>query len=397
MIGGDSDWWLRLPSVVFAASSVPVFFVLAKRLVSVRSSISGAGLVALSPALMHHAQEARSYSLTVLLVLLGWLAALRLSDAPSQSARRWYVAVAVAAVYAHFIAILFVAAQLAWLFAAHRREAFRSGAWISVLVLPQLALIVGPQAHGPGWIQPLSAGQIGDMLRYLAGTELQWVAAMVVSTWIIGGHAALTRTGSESRAPVAWVVLPFFGLLAVSAAVSPMFVERYLVMLVPGAVLLVCIAADTFPRLGTVVVASLTLISALGLHSTLTRDEPDWRSATHLLLAESDSNEAVLFVRSRHLVEHYWDQAGRPPSVPVALSEPGDWGSVRRTYDSDVRAALGRLRDAQGAWVVDRRKPFALTAGEQQILTEIEERWPDPRVWTLDDGAIVIKHYADAT
>lgn len=392
LVLGQSDWLLRLPSALFAAACVPVFFLLARKIVSEASAAMGATLVALSPPLIYHAQEARSYPLTVLLVMLSWSAATRLLEVPSTRSRLVYILVAAAVVYAHVIGLLFVAGQLLWLVASRRRDAVVAGASIAALITPQLTLTFGPGANGPDWIPPTTADRVAATIRYLAGTGTPWMAFLIVVAWIVGGYVAAKRGDALALVPVGWVLVPFFGLLALSE-ISPMLLGRYLIMIVPGAVLLVCIIRDALPREGTVVMAIILVVGLPGLHSSLSRDTPDWRIATRVLLDQADEDDAVLFIRSRQLVEHYWSVEGLPVGVPQQLSLPQSWGTVRRQYAIDVPKALSTLTRVRNVWVVDRVKTFALEPGEKRLLTEIERRWTVTGEWSLDGGAIVIRQF----
>src|SRR5208282_4996677 len=68
--GGQSEAWLRLPSALFGIASVPLMFVVARRLVSAGAALASAALLAFSPAHVYYSQEARSYTLTIVLVLM---------------------------------------------------------------------------------------------------------------------------------------------------------------------------------------------------------------------------------------------------------------------------------------------------------------------------------------
>lgn len=393
LVAGDSDWWIRLPSALFASACVPCFFAMARRFVDRGAAVAGAGLLAISPPLLLHSQEARSYSLTVLLAILSWWAAVRLWDDQGTTATRWYVVAATALIYSHIIGVLMVVGQLLWLLAGRRRHAMLAAAYITLLVSPQVAAVARPSAADPGWIPPTTSGEIGATLRFLTGTEVQVLAAAVAVTWVWGALAARNRGDHRSLAPVAWVVVPFFGLLSL-AELSPLLVPRYLLMIVPGAILLVSMRLEVLkPRFSALLLVGLLAITAPGLWSTVTRDDPDWREATRRLLAQAEPDEAVLFVHSRQLIEHYWDELGRPSSVPRPLSSPQRFGDVRRRHRYEWSGVRHVLESSTGAWVVSWRQPTDLEPIEIRTLEEIERRWPARSVRALDRGGIVIMHY----
>ena len=68
-LGGEGAVSLRLPSALFGIATVPVFFIMAKRLFgSTRTALIGAALVAVSPYAIWYSQEARMYALFLLCV-----------------------------------------------------------------------------------------------------------------------------------------------------------------------------------------------------------------------------------------------------------------------------------------------------------------------------------------
>ncbi len=68
--GGLSEAWLRLPSALFGIASVPLLYVVARRLVPASAALASAALLTFSPAHVYYSHEARSYTLTIFLVLL---------------------------------------------------------------------------------------------------------------------------------------------------------------------------------------------------------------------------------------------------------------------------------------------------------------------------------------
>ena len=66
IILGQSEWALRLPSVLFNTLTIPLIYVLARRLFPASSSaLLAAALFAISPLMVYYSQEARMYTLLV--------------------------------------------------------------------------------------------------------------------------------------------------------------------------------------------------------------------------------------------------------------------------------------------------------------------------------------------
>src|SRR5215469_638277 len=129
-----TEFVVRLPSAIFAALGSMMVFLLGRRFMGIIGSTIAAGLYLWDVLQLVYAQEARSYSLQLLLICAGWyalLAALGLGagagsldtegQAPegvahSRSARRYrwwacYVIAMTLAIYAHLFSVLILCAQ----------------------------------------------------------------------------------------------------------------------------------------------------------------------------------------------------------------------------------------------------------------------------------------------
>src|ERR1700758_1663939 len=106
---GHSPFFIRSPSAVIAAATLPAIYWLARLLYDRRVALIAAALFAFNAYDVRYAQEARSYSLFVLLAtlssgfLIAWL------QHPSRRNWRGYVLMSILAVYAHFYALLLIA------------------------------------------------------------------------------------------------------------------------------------------------------------------------------------------------------------------------------------------------------------------------------------------------
>jgi serine acetyltransferase len=115
--------WIRLPSLVAGAASIPLVYLLGVRTVSRGAGLVGAAVMALSPFMIYYSTEGRAYALMIALVVgstLVMLAALRTGRA------RWWIVYALcscAALYSHYTSVFPLAAQFAWVLWAHRQAA----------------------------------------------------------------------------------------------------------------------------------------------------------------------------------------------------------------------------------------------------------------------------------
>ena len=263
LLGVPADEFIvRVPSIVFGAAAVVTVYALGRRWCGRAVGLVAAVLLMLNQLQLIAAREARSYSLEVLLVCLGWYALLAALSS-GRHPRRWWLAFALAmtlALYAHLFSSLVVAAQALavallvvlpteWRVHARRslRLAIASFAAIGVAALP---LAVYTLRHGPTNPQIGPAG-IADLAR------LAWNVAGhdVVFGILLGGAIAIAirlivgqlRTGHQVGAiPItlaSWLCVP----VVLSFAATQRFLNLhlfawgYLVVVIPALCLLAAI------------------------------------------------------------------------------------------------------------------------------------------------------------
>jgi mannosyltransferase len=181
---GSSEAALRSLSAVASTAAIPLVYVLGRELFDRKHGLIAAALFALSAAEIYYAQEARSYALLLIPLLVMLIACARYALRPGEYANvAIYVVAAIACIYTHTTMFLLVAAcglaVFVWLLATHGKLWNRAVAgWIAghlcigVLVLPALVGMLDPVQWGQlGWIPPVSLRQIGAVFsNTVAGT-----------------------------------------------------------------------------------------------------------------------------------------------------------------------------------------------------------------------------------
>src|SRR3972149_7108661 len=109
---GNGEFWVRSLSALFAVATVPAAYLLGKRLFGSRVATLAGLLLAVNPFLILHAQNARSYSLFLFLVILSSYFFVNSIEKPRGHQWIAYVVTSTLAVYAHLFASLVVVAQL---------------------------------------------------------------------------------------------------------------------------------------------------------------------------------------------------------------------------------------------------------------------------------------------
>jgi len=281
---------LRLPSALFAVGAAVGVFAIGRRLFGRVAGLVASGLYTTNFMQMILAQNARAYSLELLLLSLSWLA---LIVALEDNRRRWWVAYACTtalSVYAHLFSVLVIASQVAALGAMlalpgpwrlRVRTAFRPIV-LSLLVSGIVAapIVFDAVIHGgPVWVPPAKLGDLRLFLHSLAGNGRRYEYAVFAAAalgMVLAAAAMwrpLNRINRAQRPHLAaaaamacWFAVP----IALSFVLTQswlnlhLFYPRYLVVVVPPLSLLVGLAVGSLrPRLAQAGAAAVLLAVAL--------------------------------------------------------------------------------------------------------------------------------------
>ncbi|NPV45557.1 MAG: phospholipid carrier-dependent glycosyltransferase [Armatimonadetes bacterium] len=128
--GGTSEWALRLPSALFGSTSVVLIYIIARQLGQTRGAPLAGLLLALSPLHVWYSQEARMYSLMVMLVLGQTVVLLRALRHPSWSAWSAYCLLTIVALYTYPYVLLSCLGQGCWLALGQQRRQQALKPWL---------------------------------------------------------------------------------------------------------------------------------------------------------------------------------------------------------------------------------------------------------------------------
>ena len=274
-----TEFVVRLPSVVFAALSSVMVFLLGRRFLGITAGIVGAGLYLLNDLQLLYAQQTRSYSLQLLLVCIAWYALFVVLTQETHQKRWWacFIVATSLAVYAHLFSLLILLAQVVafggllilpgpWRDKArHRVVAFIVSLVITgVLIIPML--LVSRHGSKTGWLpSPLLHDVYNLFLTISANSKLYLLLlfgccalGILVSMLVylpqgkdLLEQFTLYKRGDDKRnsmlqqyLPIAfallcWFVVPIVISYVVSQGSTRLFSSRYLVIILPALFLLV--------------------------------------------------------------------------------------------------------------------------------------------------------------
>ncbi len=330
---GSSEISLRLPSVIFATATVPLIYALGAELCDRQVGLLAALLLSVNVSCIQFAQQARSYAMVEMLVMLSYLFFVRSIKRCSVARCAGYVIAGPLCAYVHLFGILILPAQWLslFLFRADRKTRLRLTACLAVvgtLSLPPIILAILRDNGQVAWVPTTSAGTVIDLFAIFAGLyrdEMGGLGWLLFAIYVAGIGLAVARASERERPVVGFlllsIVLPV-GIVLVLSIFKPFFVTRYLLICLPFFAILAAMGIMRIkPR--AVLVALTVLIVALSLSEDrafyLGPPIQDWRGAINFVAANARPGDVLIVFPEWNAfpVNYYVDHLGRPADFRV--------------------------------------------------------------------------------
>ena len=364
---GDAEWALRLPSAIAGALAVPAIYALGSRLYSYREGLVAALMLALSREPLHQSQEARMYSVLVLSVILCaylWvpiLRALRAGERPPLGSFIGYVLVAAACAYTHNFGILFVFLQ--GCYALFCTRSVRALGWlvagyglVVLLYAPAIPRLLGRASLGQANLTFTQRPGLAELVQFMGfvfdvPVGLRVVFALLLALLLALGVYKVARGGIPMPTQPgvllwAWLVGPLAAVIAISWLWTPIWVDRYLVIVLPAAYLLLARALVELPALLTGRYA-VSFACAVGLCGVLV-----WSllyPTNYYAMSQQDTRGAIRYVAEREDAEYlYYCMGARPEYANYYLRGSG---KKFRSQVCSVKDARELERSLEGSGV----------------------------------------------
>lgn len=370
---GQSDLAVRALSGLFGLATLPLTWVVARRIGGRPAAVAAVVLLATNPYAVRYATETRMYSMVMVLVLLGWLAVTAAAARPS-----WWRLAAVAALsgtllLTHYWAIyLLGAVGLVLLWRRQVRVALAVAAG-GVLFVPWLPSFLEQAAHtGTPWAGPVRPTTIlmATVIDLGGGppSEAQLLAFLLLALVAVGllGRAVderrveldlATRPVVRSEVVVAGLTLAL-GAVA-GYATSSTFASRYAAVVVP---LLLLAAAVGVTRLAgpvarAAVLAAAVVLGLAGGARNVVVDRTQAREVADAVDATAADGDLVVFCPDQlapAVDRELPDRVERVPFPdPAASPERVDWYDyAERNEAADVGTFASEVLERAGGRAV---------------------------------------------
>jgi mannosyltransferase len=356
LVFGASELGLRSLSAAWGVAMVVLTFLIGRRLFGTLTATVAALLLAVAPLAVYYSQEVRMYAQVTALGLLAVYAYTRRID--------WlYVVAGIATLYSQYLGVAILAAlnvhALVWWRTRTRHEWLTwliANAVVAIAFLPWLPTFVDQQSHAlntsPRTALGLATGTLAAYGGGLARSDvLLWGGALLVAFALLGVLSTLFTRRSEDLRNVSLVALMWLlptGLVVVLGLRSGLFETRYLVVGMPGLLLLAAVGIVRlahWPVLVPVLACVALVPACLGLSAqyfdpSLARD--DYRQLVASVVKDARPDDAILLVapNQTEIFDYYYH--GDLPTIGLPAQRPIDADDTVARLEA-IRAQHGRV------------------------------------------------------
>lgn len=324
---GNSDVWLRIPSVAFALISVFLLYRIGRRAIGEAEGLIAALLLAISPVVVNHAQEIRMYTLSLGLGLAGTLFLVNAllverTQRPKQTTIAGWALFRVLAMYTVPLNILLLLPDvlaIALRFRQQKAVLLKFGKWLLILfALWSPAVLSVAAASSPSSTyasdhsgdSPPDAASVVRLFKFLTvwpfSAQDNAIAARFykVFTLLMAGLAG-AGIFQKHKSPnllwvCAWCFLPVIPIVAFSYWVTPVWRTRYLLFISPYLFLL--LAAGLMRlwrqwRISAIAIATIYFIAVSGglFHHYTAQHRSDYKFNVATLMQHEQPGDGLIW------------------------------------------------------------------------------------------------------
>ncbi|WP_382183895.1 glycosyltransferase family 39 protein [Halovenus salina] len=332
-LAGISEVSMRFTSVLFSVATLPVAYLLVRKLFDRPTAAVTVAFLAISPLQIWYAQEGRMYALLVFLTVLSFYLLVRLSDSFSCLSAASYVTVGVLMGYLHVYGLFVLLAQALYLGTrllinpSDLDVSWRSGGSIYVsigfLTSPWTGLLlhraIAPEqypADAAAWLQspePSALVETFSLFSFgvtkatrpyniLTHPSEVFLMAVVLCLLVLIGLSTMGEIIKETNQfslVVLWLVVPIGVPFILSVAVRPMFELRYLIVAAPAFLILVArsiqLMESRYLRYALITVILIGMLVPLpGYYTEPHKDQ--WDDAAEYVDDNAISGDTILVV-----------------------------------------------------------------------------------------------------
>lgn len=315
-----SEAWIRGLSTIFIVCSVPFTYLIAKSLVNKNVARITSVLTTFHIFVIESAQNARSYALVFLLILISSYFFINYVKKSSKYSLFIYILVSVLAVYAHLYALLVLGAQFISLVLSGKTGKIKNFTFALIAILAFcLPLLLAPSMHSGqiDWITKPTIKNLAGTFAILADDflPLTIIYAVLISFF---SYKLLKNLKKQIkifnyfsyRYLFLWTLFPIISTFIFSLFIKAIYLSTYFIICVVPFTIWVAIFIEQLnsgiiKKIILAVIIFLALIRLYGWYSNNTKlmivipnYNENWSKASKYLDSHLKSNEAILYFPS---------------------------------------------------------------------------------------------------
>jgi mannosyltransferase len=328
-----SETFFRSISAIFSIASIPVVFLLGRkfgvnRKQSIAIGLTAAFLVTINAFHIQYAQEFRSYSLVFLLTSISTFLLIKAVEQPDNSHYLvWYTITNVAAAYCHLFATVIIVSQIItmpFLFSAGKKYHFFLkrivfiGITMFFLILPIVIIAYKNGASNVSWIVKPTFKNIVSLSIEVAGNQGMSLLVYYLSVLVVGLFVYIKFLFQKDiilnwkfTLIVNCLFLPVIMVYLVSRIITPIFVDRYLLLIMPYAAILAAVGITAIVTsgwkkpidriatsiVGIIVAVEFVSLSIAGIHNYFgDYQKEDWRKISQFMMNKCENSYRLYYM-----------------------------------------------------------------------------------------------------
>lgn len=335
---GQNVTSIRLLSLFFFLATIPVVYLLSRQLLSAKWSMFATILFSFSPFMNWYANEARMYTLLVLMATLSQYFFVRIIK--TGKGWGWYALIAVLGAYSHYFFMFNLAAQ--GIFYLFNRRLFARGTllkFIAVAVAVVVALSpwllyfhsLGSASDTRPLLQkPSTVDFFNAYSQFIFGFQNDRINTYLLSSWPLVMLVALAavRRGKMALSTIGFIAamatIPIVLAYIVSLLVTPFFLSRYMISSMPALIILIVWIISQYGRKAasafvTVALIATILTSVQQAYSASTPLAEDYKGIATRLNKEAAPQDLIVLSApfTIYPFEYYYHGEAQIQTIPV--------------------------------------------------------------------------------
>jgi mannosyltransferase len=329
---GISETAIRSLSAIFGVLTIVLVFLVGKSLINTRVALIGAFLTSLAAFPIQYSQDARGYSLLLMLSLLAYWFFVEILK---KNTPGWYLAYIIACLlvsYTHFFGLFIISSQMIYIFIFFRRYKLQRWKYFGTLAILIIALIplglllknnIRSLASNGFWIPEPGIGSLLNNLALFSGIgSVKNVLFVIFVMLAILGFFTLKRVESQYSQQkskkrrdiqvwqiqpdspeitvllLLWLFIPILIPFVESRLMTPIYQAKYAIGAFPALCLLVAkgLSNIKWQWIFYILLIVIVVLSSIGLGQYYKYDvKEQWREVVQLVDSKSKQGDVIVF------------------------------------------------------------------------------------------------------